>query len=179
MESSPLEELILSLGDVVATFRESGFADVSAAKMSIDNKLVGFVVDLKGDERWVLRFRDIGAGEYLETVIANVRNFEWIDYVLTPGRFLLYTEMDPVTLCSVRVVRAELTGGEIVNTRIIWKLDSPFSYIDFIELKDAQSIFMSSSSKTMSEVHLVPADCPVAEPVLIQARWSRSLLILR
>ena len=169
--SRELEEEILSVGDVAKRFSENGFSDISAAKISIDNQLLGFVVDLKGDERWSLMFRDLPRQEYVTSLrIPLVRNFEWIDNTLIPGRYLYFTEMDPETLRSVRVVRADLEDYE--NSRqVVWELDSSetSSYIDLFKSKDGKCIFMSSSSKTKSEVYVVPSDDPKATPRLVQA----------
>jgi len=164
-----LEEEILSVTDVVNNFSQNGFTDISAAKISVDNQFLGFVADTKGDERWTLFFRDLTRAKYSEIQISLVRNFEWIDNVLTPGRFFYFTEMDPVTLRSVRVVRADL--ADIHGSRqVVWELDpsDSASYVDLFKSKDGKLIFMSSSSKTKSEVYFVSADDPTAAPILVQ-----------
>ena len=168
IESAPreLEEEILSVGDVAKTFSSNGFADISAAKISVDNQHLGFVVDLKGNERWTLMFRDLHRHEYVEGLeIPLVRNFEWIDNVLTPGRYLYFTELDPVTLRSVRVVRADLCNIEASRT-VVYELDpsDTSSYVDLFKSKDGKCIFMSSSSKTRSEVYVVSSDDPYVVP---------------
>ena len=77
-KDNPLEETILDLADVSANFSTNSFAEVAAAKISIDNQLLGFVADVRGDEKWTLMFRDLIAKSYLPTIIPLVRNFEWI-----------------------------------------------------------------------------------------------------
>jgi oligopeptidase B len=163
-----LEEEILSLTDVATSFSNNGFADVSAAKISVDNQFLGFIADVKGDERWNLFFRDLTRSKYTDDTVPLVRNFEWIDNVLSPGRFLYYTEMDPMTLRSVRVVRAEV-GNLTGSRKNVWEIDpsDQASYADLFKSKDGKCIFMSSSSKTKSEVFVVHSDDPEATPVLV------------
>jgi len=165
-KTNPLEQTILSLGDVASRFSSNNFSDVSAAKISIDNNILGFVVDVRGDERWSLMFRNLLTGEYTASALPLVRNFEWIDNTLVPGKFFYYTEMDPVTLRSVAVKRARLDSpiGELV-----WELSDKTSYVDLFKSKDGSKTFMSSSSKTMSEVYVVDSSDPHANPQLIRA----------
>ena len=164
-KDSPLEETILDVCDVSGRFSLNNFADVSAAKITIDNSLLGFVADVRGDEKWSLMFRDLINHDYISHKIPLARNFEWIDNTITPGRFCYYTEMDPVTLRSVAVRRLSLDSKSSVP---IWKISDSGSYIDLFKSKDGKCIFMSSSSKTQSEVYVVPSDDPTAQPVLIR-----------
>ena len=169
-KDNPLEEEILSVGDLAMQFSGTGFAEVSAAKISVDNTTLGFVADTRGDERWTLMFRDLLKKKYWSKSVDKVRNFEWIDNTLVPGRFLYFTEVDPVTLRSIRVVRAELNPTQgVVKREIVWELDSSdtSSYVDLFKSKDGKCVFMSSSSKTRSEVHVVPADDPFAVPKIV------------
>lgn len=167
------EEEILSVGDLASNFSSNGFTEVSGAKISYDNSMLGFVADFRGDEKWTLGFRDLANQSYLSLQIPLVRNFEWIDNVLTPGRFLYYTEMDPSTLRSVRVVRAQIfpgTAGHIEKT-IVWELPSQdtTSYVDLFKSKDGKCIFISSSSKISSQVFALSSDDPFSSPSLIRA----------
>lgn len=171
-EIRALEEEILSVRDLSTKFSENGFTDVSVAKISNDNSILGFVADYRGNEKWSLSFRDIVHQRYLSPQLPLVRNFEWIDNTLTPGRYFYFTEIDPVTLRSVRVARAELDdrGGVIRKKSIVWELPETdtTSYVDLFKSKDGKFIFMSSSSKVSSQVFVVPADDPEASPILIQ-----------
>ena len=173
--ASPLEEEILSLGDLERDFGGTN-PSVSAAKISLDNRVLGFVADRAGDERWTLRFRDIAGKKFFPLALPLVRNFEWIDNPLNPGRFLYYTEMDPDTLRSVRVVRAELSSdlSSVLRADCVWELsaEDSVSYLDLFKSKDGQCIFLSSSSKTRSEVRVVRADEAVGVPAVVHPPQS-------
>ena len=174
-KESPLEEEILSLSDIARRFSTNNFVDVSAAKLSIDSATLGFVCDTRGDEKWTLRFRDLLRKNFIENLKFDfVRNFEWIDNPLIPGQYLYFTEMDPVTLRSVRVVRAEIDTsavGRVVSRETVWELPASdsTSYVDLFKSKDGKCVFMSSSSKTRSEVYVVSADDPKATPSQVAA----------
>jgi oligopeptidase B len=170
VEASDLEEEMLGLQDVANQFSTNKFADVSAAKITIDNQMLGFVVDVRGDERWTLHFRDLLKREYCTMNIPLVRNFEWIDNPLVAGRFLYFTEMDPVTLRSVRVVRANLDKYP-ESREVVYELPTTnsASYVDLFKSKDGKCVFMSSSSKTQSEVYYVSSSDPKCVPRLVAA----------
>ena len=167
---NPLEEELLSVSEIAQRFSCNNFCEVSAAKISQGNDILGFITDLRGNEKWTLMFKNLISKEYLAVSTEYVRNFEWIDNPLIPGRFLYYTIMDPVTLRSTKVLRAHLNAnGSLNNEKIVWELRSgdETSYVDLFKSKDGKCIFMSSSSKTSSEVYVVPSDDPEATPQLV------------
>ena len=165
---SSLEEEILNLADIRRTFSKSNFCSVAVAKICVDNKFVGFVSDVVGDEKWILRFRDITKKTYLQGSIDFVRNFEWMDNTLVEGRFLYYTSMDPITLRSNKIWKAELKDGQIRGRTLIWEETNDDSYLDLVKSKDGECIFFSSSSKTKSEVRVVSATDPSGLPQLVE-----------
>ena len=159
-----MEEEILDLGKIAKTFGHGEFCTLSAAKISVDNKLVGFVSDVVGDERWTLGFSEIG-GTFLKKKFDLVRNFEWIDNTLISGKFFYYTKMDPETLRSTLLVRASLESDD---ETIVYTCDS--GYLDLFKSKDGKYIFVSSNAKNESEIWYVLADDPFSELKLIHPK---------
>ncbi|KAF4689031.1 hypothetical protein FOZ60_002132 [Perkinsus olseni] len=166
------EEVVLCTRELVRERGQGTYVEVVAVKLAPSNSLVGVVVDFTGDERFDLIFRHVpGGGPTHYPEIPLVRNFEWVDKVTyIPGKEMLYyTELDPETLRSWRVVRRTIDGSV---HEVVFESTDPAEYVDVFKSKDGKVIFMSAVTKTTSRVCVISSDSEEGMPQPVKAPVS-------
>ena len=156
------EETVLLDGDAMAQGRD--YFRLASVEHSPDHARLAYAVDDKGSEYFTVRFRDIPSGEELpDTISETAGGMVWS----ADGRSVFYTRLDENHRPS-KVMRHDLgaSGEDIV---VYEEPDAGF----FVGVGATQSrafIVIDSHDHETSEVRLVPASEPMAEPHLVAAR---------
>ncbi len=158
-------------GDAVLILDENELADgleyfrLGAASVSKSGRYLAYSTDTDGSERFTARIKDLETGELLDDVIPEtLSGLTWVknDTAIVYGKA---TE-------NWRVLDARLyTLGTSVEQDVILYQEEDESYRvgAGLSAQDDWLIIATGDNET-SEVRLVPADNPTAEPILISAR---------
>lgn len=156
------DELILdepSLADGKEYFRLGGLS------ISPDDRLLAYAVDDNGSERFVVRVKDLTTGELLPDTIADVLS----DLVWTSdSKGFLYG----VANAQWRTDNARWHRlGEPVESDVeLYHEDDEGYRVGVSETQSRKWLIVSTGDHVTSEVRLLPADNPLAEPILVAAR---------
>jgi oligopeptidase B len=152
--------------DVNALAQGREFCQVSAVRVSEDQRLAVYGVDFTGRRFYTLRVRDLSTGGDLEDLIADVTgNAVWAN----DHRTLFYTRQDPVTLRAFQVFRHTLGTPVSEDVLVYEEADETFS-CGVYKTKSRQYIVISSRQTLTDESRYLPADDPAAEPVVFAPR---------
>lgn len=156
------DELILDepkLAEGKEYFRLGGLS------VSPDDRLLAYAVDDNGSERFVVRVKDLATGELLPDTIADVLS----DLVWTSdSKGFLYG----VANAQWRTDNARWHKlGEPVERDVeLYHEDDEGYRVGVGETQSRKWLVISTGDHVTSEVRLLPADNPAAEPILVAAR---------
>ena len=145
---------------------DSEFFDLGVLALHPAHGLIAWSADRDGSEDYELRFRDLTTGEDLPDRVP----------VVSAGG--TWATDDAVTFLYVRhddakrpheVWRHRL-GTDASADVLVAREDDERFWIDIDRTRSDRFLVLSSSSKTMSEVRLLPASAPDATPALVEAR---------
>ena len=156
------EEVLL---DVNRLAEGKQFMDIGVFEVSPDNSVLAFAADTVGNERYVLRFKDLTTGRlYPETRDSVSTSVAWAN----DSRTLFYAVTDDAWRPH-EVFRHTL--GEPVGTdrRVFHEQDERF-WIDLRKSKSHAYVFLETASETSSEYHFLDADDPDGAFALVAAR---------
>ncbi len=162
VEAEPIdgEEVLL---DGNAEAGDSEFFALGTFDVSPDARLLAYSVDLAGDERFTLRIKDLRTGELLPDRIENV--FYGSAWSADAGT-LFYLIVDDAWRPH-QVWRHTLGGTD--DVLVLEEPDERF-WVGVDLTRSEAFITIELNSKLTSEVRVIPADRPDAEPVLIAPR---------
>ncbi|MBC7521351.1 MAG: S9 family peptidase [Sandarakinorhabdus sp.] len=137
---------------------------LAGSSVSPDGRLLAYAVDTSGDERFVLKIRDIATGQDIETVTAkSVGVPEWS----ADSRALAWTEVnDNWRRFAVRLHRIGVAGDATLYEETA---DIGFG-VGVDRSQDGRWFIITTADNVSSEERLVPTADPPAAPVLIRAR---------
>lgn len=142
--------------DVNALAEGHAFTSLGAFAVCPDHRRVAYSVDHEGDERHVLRIRDLDAGQDLEDVIENTSD----DVAWATPEVLFYVTLDEAARPH-RVWRHRLGTDPATDALVFEEPDEAF-YVSVGRTRSDGFIIVSSDSAVTSEAHLVPCDDPEA-----------------
>ena len=150
------EEVIL---DTSVLAEGTGFADVTACKVSDDHKLLAYIADVTGDDSFELHVRPLATSDYTATVhVPGIRSVEFIGKVKTAVN-LLAVRTDETTKRAKQVLRLTVTGESTESTEsgsvsedILWDEQNPAAYLELFKTKNRKFILASSNTKDTSAV---------------------------
>ncbi|QAY71753.1 S9 family peptidase [Xylanimonas protaetiae] len=149
------------------------FFALGGTEVSADGRLLAYQVDVQGDERYVLRFRDLATGEDLPDVVEETSP----GVALTPGPgspgsaaggYVFYTTVDDAWRPH-RVWRHQLGTPAADDVLLLEEPDERF-WVGVGLTRSRRFVQVELASKLTTEVWLVPADAPTSEPVVV---WPR------
>ncbi|HWX09266.1 MAG TPA: S9 family peptidase [Gaiellaceae bacterium] len=156
------EEVLLD-GNVLAKGHD--YFDLGYVERSPDEKLLAYAVDTDGSERHELRFRDLATGGDLDDVIHGVYyGAAWS----ADSRTFFYVVPD-ASVRPYQVWRHVLGTPRKDDVLVLQEDDERFE-LSVETTKTERYVVITSSSQVTSELHLLPADQPEAQPRLIEAR---------
>lgn len=154
-EGLPGEEVVF---DANAQAEGHDFFSLGTLDLSRDGRYMLYGVDTRGDERYDLHIRDLDEGRDLPDLISSVSS----GGIITPdGRWVFYTRMDRAWRpCAVWRHQVGTDAGK--DVRVFEEGDEHFwagvglSY-------DEGSVMIATSSKTTSEILILPLTDPTGE----------------
>lgn len=176
------EEVLLDLNELAV---EGEYLSVTAQRLSTDQNLLAYLENRDGTDRYTINIKNLKSGEILPDLIPNVfidDSMEWSRC----GQYIFYVTVDE-SQRPYRLWRHQL-GSDVESDELIYE-ETDTTYTLYIsKSRSGKFIFVQSSSKTTSEVHLVDADSPLSPLQVVDERregilydvehWGEELLIL-
>jgi oligopeptidase B len=142
------------------------YFQLGAFAVSPDGRWLATLVDDTGSERFKLRIRDLAAGRNVETVTeVGIGNPVWT----SDSRGIVFNEVNE----NWRSYRARYhrLGDDPTAARTIYEETEELGFtVGLARSQDRSLIFIATGDNATSEVRFVPADDPLAPPVLISRR---------
>ena len=138
-------------------------------EVSPDGRLLAYATDTNGAERYTLKVREIATGREIET-ISSVVNGDVI--WAADSKSLVYTEVND----QWRSYRAlhHILGADPAGDRVIYEeTENPGFQVGVGDTQDQHWIVIATGDNQTSEIRLLPAADPAAEPILISARREK------
>ena len=156
------EEVILDGNKLAEGWK---FFHLGALAVSRDQHLLAYSTDTNGDEKFVLRLKDLNSGKLLPDTISNTANaIAWAN----DSRTLFYLQLDSANR-PYRVFRHVLGQESKKDTLIFEEKDERFE-LSLEKSRSRKYIFLISESKTTTEVHFLDADDPAGNLRLLSPR---------
>jgi oligopeptidase B len=154
------EEVLLDGNEVAG---DSEFFSLGTVDVSPDGRLLAYSVDLKGDERFTLRIKDLDTGELLPDQLPEVHyGSAWS----ADGSTIFYTKVDDAWR-PYQVWRHALGSDD--DVLVMEEPDERF-WVGADLTRNEQAIQITLGSKLTSEVWLLDASDPASAPVLVAER---------
>ncbi|HET6739932.1 MAG TPA: S9 family peptidase, partial [Kribbella sp.] len=154
------EEVMLDGNEVAG---DSEFFSLGTVDVSPDGRLLAYSVDVKGDERFTLRIKDLSTGELLSDELPEVHyGSAWS----ADGSTIFYTKVDDAWR-PYQVWRHTL--GATDDVLVMEEPDERF-WVGIDLTRNEQALLISLGSKLTSEVWLLDAHNPTSEPVVVKTR---------
>ena len=164
---SPDEQVLLDENvlaeDVLAD--ERGYLDVANLAVSPGHTRLAYATDTTGDERFTLRVRDLVTGEDLADAIEGTSyGVAWANDDTT----LFYTRPDAANR-PYQLWRHRVGSPPDQDALVLEEPDERF-HLGVGRTKDGEYVVVEMHSRITSEVRVIPADRPEADPRTVQPR---------
>jgi oligopeptidase B len=136
-------------------------------EISPDHSLAAWSTDVDGSELYTLRIRDLTTGLDLDDVLAGTS--AWGGAAWAADGSQLFYMMPDEQMRPYQLWRHTVGTKQSDDTCVYEEVDERF-YLGVDLCRSAQWIVVESSSKQTSQVWVVPADDPTAEPVCVRDR---------
>jgi oligopeptidase B len=157
-------EVLLDLG-AVAEAGGSTYAETGVCELSPDGRWLAWSVDLDGDEVYSLRFRDLTTGDDLAE--GPPRSYYGGAWSAGSDHFF-YTVHDEAYR-PFQVWRHHL-GTPVADDVLVLQEDDAHFEVVVEASRSGEQVVITAMSRDTTEVHLIPADDPLAPPRLVEAR---------
>ncbi len=154
------EQVLLDLNQLAEGHPFMALGDFN---VSPDGKLLAYTTDSTGYRQYQLHVKDLSTGETLPLTGERVTSIAWT----ADGRALFYTQEDPVSKRSYRLLRHEL--GQANPTLIDEERDERFD-VGVNATRSGEWLVYTISSHTTSEVRVLRADQPLGAWITIAPR---------
>jgi oligopeptidase B len=163
----PLMQQLAEAGQVLldenALARDHEFFALGTADVSPNGRILAYSLDVTGDERYALRFRDLTTGVDLPGVIEGVGEGGcWVG-----DGYYWYIAVDDAWR-PYQVWRHELGAG--AADRLVHTEDDERFWLGVEESRDRAWAVIALGSRTTSEYRLLAVSEPTAEPRIVSAR---------
>ena len=138
---------------------------LAGSSVSPDGRLLAYAVDTKGDERFVLRIRDLAAGTDMATVADNSIG---VPVWAADSQALAWNETND-NWRSFRV-RLHRLGSSAPDAVLYEETADKGFNVGVQRSQDGRWFILAAGDNVTSEVRLVPTSDPAAVPVLVRAR---------
>jgi len=158
----PDEQVLL---DENALAETHGYLDVANLAVSPGHTRLAYATDTTGDERFLMRVRDLVTGEDLEDTIEGTSyGVAWANDDAT----VFYTRPDAANRPH-QLWRHRVGTPPHEDTLVMEEPDERF-HLGVGRTKDGNYVIVEMHSRITSEVHVIPADRPEAAPRVVEAR---------
>jgi oligopeptidase B len=138
---------------------------LGALDVSPDGDLLAWSADYDGSEEYLLRFRDLATGKDLPDVVERIaHSVAWS----LDRRHCFYLRLDDA-MRPHQVWRHELGTPAADDVLVFEEPDERF-HLGVDLTRSEAFIVISLSSRTTSEVHVIPSDDPTSAPRLVEPR---------
>ncbi len=148
----PGEEVLLDL-DALAQGHD--FFSLGGSTISPDSRLLAYAVDVVGDERYTIRFKDLATGDLLDDEITGTLGGGTWDRA---GEHLYYTTVDESWRAD-KVWRHRVGTTQADDELVFHETDGRF-WVGCGRTRSDRFLVIASGSKTTSEYHVLDADAP-------------------
>ncbi|WP_438315698.1 S9 family peptidase [Sporosarcina sp. FA9] len=180
--SESTEEIVLDLNELSM---ESDYLSVTARRMSTDHRLLAYLENRDGTDRYTVFIKNMETGVLLPDRIPNVFIYGSVEWSRS-GDYIFYITVDDTERPS-RLFRHRLGSSAESDELIYEEKDETFTlYMN--KSQSGKFIIVHANSKTSSEIRLIDADSPLSPLQLVDARrdnieydvehWGEDLLIL-
>lgn len=176
------EEVVLDLNELA---KESDYLSVTALKRSHDHRLLAYLENRDGTDRYTIFVKDLETGELLPDRIQDVFIYGSLEWSRC-GQYIFYITVDENERPS-RFMRHRL-GSEQKEDELLYEEKDETFTLHMNKSQSGNYIFVHANSKTTSEIRLIDADSPLSDLQLVDARqdgieydvehWGEDLLIL-
>ena len=161
-QPQPGEEVLLD-GNALAEGHE--FFQLGTFDVSPDGHWLAYSTDFSGDERFTLKVKDLRTGEVLaDQIDGTFYGSAWSADAST----LFYLSVDEAWRPS-KVWRHVVGQADAEDTLVFEEHDERF-WVGVELTRSEKFILVESQSKITSEVRVIPAETPLAEPLVIAER---------
>ena len=148
-----------------ALAKDSEYFSLGSISVSNDGSLLAYSTDTDGSERFKMVVKDLGTGELLGGEIKDtIGSAVWA----ADDASFFYTVVDEHW--RPRQVRRHVIGEPVGDSAVIYAEDDPGFFVRVSSTASREYIVISAGDIVTSEVRLVPASDPGAEPVLVSPR---------
>ena len=159
------------------------FFDLGAFEPNHEHSLIAWSADTAGNEHYTLQIRDATTGLDRDDSIPETTwgGVAWS----ADSEYLFYVVADDTE--RPYQVRRHQVGSPTANDQVVYTDADERFYVGIELTRSGRFIIIHSGSKTSSEVHLLGADTPLADPVCVRPRaenveysvddWGESLVI--
>jgi oligopeptidase B len=163
-DGAPLDgEQVLLDGNELAEGRE--FFALGTLEVSPDGRWLAYAVDFDGDERFTLKVKDLDTGQVLADEISETfYGCAWSADAAT----LFYLTVDDAWRPH-RVWRHRL-GAPVSSDEVVYEETDERFWVSVDLSRSERFIHIDSHSSVTSEIRVLPADDPTANPLLIAPR---------
>lgn len=156
------DELIL---DEPALAAGKEYFRLGALTISEDGRFMAYSVDDNGGERYTVHVRDLATGEMLpDTVAGTMGALVWN----ADASAFLYGQVNDQW--RIDTIKLHVMGTPTADDVVIYHEDDIGFQCGVGMTHDRQWIVVAAGDNTTSEVRLLPADNPRADPILVRAR---------
>ncbi len=143
------EEVVLDQNEVAEGLE---FFEMGTVKVSPDNRLIAYLADTDGSERYHLFIRDISTGKVVDSTIPNTDSVEWTN----DSKALLYIVLDDVHRPDR--IKRHVLGTDPAEDEVIFHEEDPMcEYLNLRKTKSEAYMLITAQSLTSSEVSFIPA----------------------
>lgn len=179
------EEIILDVNKLSDSNNEEEYLNVTEQRVSEDHKLLAYLENRDGTDRYTLYIKNLETGELLEDMIPNVYLFSSIEWS-KDGKYIFYITLDDMQRPD-KLWRHELGTSVDADEHLYEEKDSTFTL--FMEMTQSEKFISVISGSTMTtEVRLIDTEQPLEAPKLVDARnrgviyfvehWENDLIIV-
>ena len=145
---------------------KSEFYTLGGLGIAPNNQLMAVAEDYLSRRQYGLRFCDLSNGEWYPEILENVTSgFAWSN----DSRFVWYVRKHPTTLLPYQVWR-HTVGTPAQSDALVYEEKDETFYVSVHKTTSQQFVVIYLSSATTSEVLLLNAELPDAEPVCFLPR---------
>ena len=145
---------------------KSEFYTLGGLGIAPNNQLMAVAEDYLSRRQYGLRFCDLSNGEWYPEILENVTSgFAWSN----DSRFVWYVRKHPTTLLPYQVWR-HTVGTPAQSDALVYEEKDETFYVSVHKTPSQQFVVIYLSSATTSEVLLLNAELPDAEPVCFLPR---------
>ncbi len=155
------EEIYFDQNDMSKGFK---FYRLWRLDVSPDGRMLSYSVDTSGAENYVIHFKNLADGSYLDDKINHTQNMAWA----ADSRTLLYTVVDSA-LRPYRIYRHTL-GRKVSEDPLVYEEPDGLFTVDVQRTRDDKYLLLGSGAFNSSEWRFIPADTPDQPPTVIAPR---------